>query len=139
MGLIISLLSFFNLFNTELLAQNFQTNLLSISYYSDGGCSKNAPILVRIKFKVDNMPLKDLKLVARYDSDITYTVPVKEVDNYNNIYYSFCARDGEAINFKVHFINSKGETSNVVQINLVPGVNNISDASPPQLKQLGTK
>jgi len=96
--------------------QDFYVQLVNIEYYSFCDCSENSPILVRIKFKVENAEISDLKMIIKYPTDITVTTKIKEKDDSENIVYSFCTKKESIVEFNAYFIQSNGLKSNEINI-----------------------
>lgn len=113
--------------------QKLSVQLIDIQYYSDCDCSESSPILVLVKFKVDETDLTDLKIMIKYSNGVTLTTKIKEKDAEGNIIYSFCSKKDVSIDFSVTFLKSNGLKSNEININSDLKYENISDETPPFL------
>jgi hypothetical protein len=131
-NIFLSLISFFVILYTDTpVNKSISIDIVDILYYSNSDCSEKSPVLVRVKFSVDETDLTDLKMVLKYPDGITMTMSIKEKDNQGNIVYSFCSKEDAIHQFSVYFSNSSGTKSNEINVKADLSQADIISSPPP--------
>ncbi len=125
----LTILSVWLLGSISAFAQNINAQLVGIDFFSQAGCETESPILVKVKFKVENVRPEDLKIMIKYPDNITYTNSVKEVDKQGNITYSYCTNGKEEVMFTVVFSKSNGDKSNPIFVKPNLNTANLQDSN----------
>ena len=98
----------------------FPAELVGVEYYSKCDCSQKSPIFVRIKYDAGTGSGKNLTMVHKFDSGVTITLPVTELDKSGNIIYTYCSQEGKQKEFETTFISQEGLRSNSVKVVVNP-------------------
>ena len=105
--------------------------LVEIQYYSKCNCTKSNPILVRVKYKVRDVQLKNLKQINSFDGGISTTTPVTDIDKDGGVIYQFCISETGIKNFSTVFIDETGRQSNPVFVKVNPAHSKIIAGTAP--------
>ena len=100
----------------------FPAQLIGVEYYSKCDCSQKSPIFVRIKYEAKVGTEKNITMVHKYDTGVSITIPVTEIDKAGNIIYTYCSQEGLQKEFETTFISEDGLRSNPVKVKVKPTV-----------------